>query len=341
VARARNRFEWEGWPDEELLDLRLCDLGVRLEGTWLEEPIERLRRELAARDLRVRPHVWVSEEWFSPEGVPGIAIPFFLTHPRLVKLERKHMLEVEGGTRTECMKLLRHEAGHAIHHAFDLHRRRRWQRHFGKSSTRYPERYRPNPASRRFVVHLDYWYAQSHPDEDFAESFAVWMTPGSRWRQRYAEWPALKKLEYVDTLMGELAGRRPPVRTRRQVAPISRIRTTLREYYSAKREHYQWLASNIYDSDLYRLFAGPDARSGESASAFLRRNRAEIRHMVAKGTGKHELAIDAVLDEMITRCWQLRLRAVGSKSRLLVDFAILLAARSVEYVYRGRDWLAV
>ena len=113
---------------------------------------------------------------------------------------------------------------------------------------------------------------------------------------------------------------------------------TLREYYAAKRERYQWLTSNIYDADLYRLFAGPEARGGESASAFLRRNRAELRRRVARGTGKHELAIDAVLDDMITRCWQLRLRAVAPKSRLFVDFAILLAARSVEYVYRGPDW---
>ena len=26
-------------------------------------------------------------------------------------------------------------------------------------------------------MHLDPWYAQSHPDEDFAETFAVWLTP--------------------------------------------------------------------------------------------------------------------------------------------------------------------
>ena len=206
------RFAWARLPDEDLLQVRLKDLKVTVEGTWLQRCLDDLHEELDQRGLRVRPHAWISSEWFSPDDTPGIAIPFYLAHPRLMRLERKMIIDVEGGTVPECMRILRHEAGHVVQHAYQLHRRRRWQQLFGPSSTRYPDSYRPNPASRRYVHHLRLWYAQSHPDEDFAETFAVWLRPRSNWRQRYAGWPALKKLEYVDELMAEIAGTKPAAR---------------------------------------------------------------------------------------------------------------------------------
>jgi hypothetical protein len=335
----------EDRTDRELLEVRLCDLGVALEGSWLEQPIRRVCRELEARNLRIRPSFWLSDDWFSPEGVVGVALPFYLAHPRLVRLERRQMLEVEGGTLSQCVKLLRHELGHAVQHAFDLHRRPHWRTHFGNSSRTYPDYYRPNPASRRFVLHLAYWYAQAHPDEDFAETFAVWLTPRSRWRKRYTGWPALRKLVYVDELMSELAGRAPRNRSRARVYPLRMLRQTLREYYEAKRERYAGVANNIYDSDLRRLFAERTSRTagkagadGETAASFLRRNGPRIRRMVARGTGKREYALEVVLRDMIDRCRELGLRMTGREEDVLMDFAILLAARSVEYVYRGREW---
>ena len=215
----RRKYAWEKLSDEQLLERRLSSLRVGVEGTWLEDCLATLHEELEERGIRLRPHAWISSEWFSPANVPGIAIPFYLAHPRLMKLEKKMMLDVEGGTWSECMAILRHEAGHAVQHAYQLQRRRRWQQLFGPSSKRYPRYYRPNPASRRYVQHLRLWYAQSHPDEDFAETFAVWLRPRSNWRTRYAGWPALKKLEYVDELMGEIAGKRPP-KSRRGSASI-------------------------------------------------------------------------------------------------------------------------
>src|SRR5262245_20177629 len=164
---------WADWDDERLLELRLCDLDLRIEGTALEERIAELNRELELRGLGFRTHVYRADEWFCPDGVPGIAIPFYLAHPRLERLELAQMLEVEGGTRDWCMRILRHEAGHAIENAYLLRRRRRRQELFGKSTQPYPDYYAPRPYSRSFVTHLDAWYAQSHPDEDFAETFAV------------------------------------------------------------------------------------------------------------------------------------------------------------------------
>ena len=197
------RFPWHRLSDEQLLDLRICDLPIKIKGSFLEPHIKRLYSELNARGIRFKPHVWLAEEWFSPDGVPGIAIPFYLAHPRLMKLERKQMLEIEGGTDTECMRILRHEAGHALDTAFRLHFKRQHRELFGSFAQPYPDFYKPKPKSRKYVLHLPAWYAQAHPAEDFAETFAVWLTPRSQWRRRYRGWPALRKLEYIDELMNE------------------------------------------------------------------------------------------------------------------------------------------
>jgi hypothetical protein len=338
------RFPWANWPSKELLHLRIKDLGVSIEGTWLEGCVNDLYAELDARRLRVHPHVWISDEWFSPGNVPGIAIPFYLTHPRLMKLERTQLLEVEGGTYAECLQILRHECGHAVQHAFQLHRRREWQRLFGKTSTKYPESYRPNPASKKFVQHLRRWYAQSHPDEDFAETFAVWLAPRSDWRRRYAGWPALQKLQYVDRLMQELAGHRPRVTTRAVIDPARTLTRTLFEHYTYRRALYSVEHPTTYDEDLLQLFTdAPSARTHESAGSFLRRHRKEIRRVVSRWTGEYQFTLDQVLHDMIGRCRELKLRVVGRERQLLMDFMVLLTARTMEFLSKHgrRDWIAV
>lgn len=230
------RTPWSRWSDERLLTLRFRELRLSQPSTWVARCHDQLLMELADRSLRVRPHVWLAEDWFSPRGIPGFAIPFYLAHPRLMRLERAQMQSVEGGTRTSCMAIMRHEAAHAIQHAHHLHRRASWRATFGASGMPYPDRYRPHRRSTRFVRHLPGWYAQSHPDEDFAETFAVWLRPGSRWRSRYARWPvALAKLEYIDSLMHELREVRPPVTTRARPHSIAQSSLTLGEHYRALR----------------------------------------------------------------------------------------------------------
>jgi hypothetical protein len=148
----RQKYPWASLSDEALLEVRLKDLKVTVEGTWLENCLRALSAELGEHGIRVRPHAWISSEWFSPESTPGIAIPFYLAHPRLMQLEKKMILDVEGGTWSECMRILRHECGHVVTHAYQLYRRRRWQQLFGPSSKRYPRYYRPNPASRNHTA---------------------------------------------------------------------------------------------------------------------------------------------------------------------------------------------
>jgi hypothetical protein len=330
-------MEWERWPRERLLDLRIRDLGLRLDGTWVESCIDELHGELAKRGIALRPHCWLSDEWFSPTNVPGIGIPFYLVHPRLIRLERSMMLEAEGASRAECMRILRHEAGHAMQHGFRLHRRPSWRRVFGKSSTPYPLSYRPKPASRNFVQHLRAYYAQAHPDEDFAETFAVWMQPRARWQRRYQDWPALTKLQYVDELMEELKGLRPPVNTRVHVYPISKIDMTLREHYEAKRAFYAVDYPSTYDTELRRVFSdAPRHANRELASRFITRHRVEIRRLVSRWTGESDFTIDQLLHDMIGRSRDLKLRVGSREGDVLMDFAGMLAVRSVHFLYRRR-----
>jgi hypothetical protein len=318
---------------QELLDLRLCDLDLRVEDTHLAPLVERLYGELADRDLRLRPHVWFSSDWFSPDGIPGIAIPFYLAHPRLVRMERRMMLEVEGEGDRECMRLLRHEAGHALCTAFRLHYRKKWRQVFGRISSPYPESYRPKTRSKNYVVHLDWWYAQAHPAEDFAETFAVWLTPRSRWRSRYHSWPALAKLEYVDQLMESIRGKTPVVRSRRHIEPISRDRITLREYYAEKQARYGADRPEFYDRDLRRLF-GDGAPDAPSAASFLRRHRRRIRESVSRWTGEYQYTIDQVLRQMINRSRELRLRLEYDDEDTLYEATVMVAVQSTRYLHR-------
>jgi putative zinc-binding metallo-peptidase len=333
---------WVSWSDEKLLDLQICRLNVTLDNPFLSGHIQQLYDELEAKQLRFRPHFWLSNEWFTPDGVPGIAIPFYLGHPRLVKLELAQMLEVEGGTAEWCMRILRHEAGHAIENAYRIRRLRSRQQIFGASSQPYPKYYSPRPYSRSFVRHLDVWYAQSHPDEDFAETFAVWLTPDSMWADRYKGWPVVRKLQYMDGLMGGLANVPPTVTTKELIDPLHTLKKTLREHYERKRNHYGIARSSFYDPDLKRLFSDAPTHADKlSAATFLNRFRREVRRKVASWTGEYQYTIDQVLEDMIQRCRELHLRLSLPEEQAKLDFTILLTVHTMNYLRSGRHKVAV
>lgn len=328
--------------DEELLDMRMCDLPLSLEGTPLEERIAQLHDELEYRGLRFRPHFWLSDEWFTPDGIPGVAIPFYLAHSRLMRLEAKQMLEAEGGTEEWCMKILRHEAGHAIDNAYRLRRMKRWREIFGPASQPYPDFYNPKPYSKNFVLHLDMWYAQSHPVEDFAETFAVWLKPRSRWRSQYRGWKALKKLEFVDELMREIADEPAKVTTRRYSDPLRTLRKTLREHYRKKRAHYGLDHPNFYDRDLRRLFSdAPEHADCPSASRFISQLRAKLRSSVSFWTGEYQYTIDQVLREMVQRCRELNLRMHRPPEDVERDLLVLLTMQTMNYLHGGHHRVAL
>jgi len=327
---------WARLSDGTLLKMRIRDLGLRIEGSPVADRIAQVLDELSAKGLAFRPHFWLSTTWFTPDGVPGVAVPLYLAHPRLMRLEETQMLEVEGGDSAWCMRLLRHEVGHAIANGYRLHRKRRWREVFGRATAPYPEYYQPKPYSKKFVLHLDYWYAQAHPSEDFAETFAVWLTPSYDWRSRYKGWPALRKLEYVDELMAQLAGKTAPVRTREQVEPVRSMSMTLGEYYEYKRSIHGTDYPDFYDRDLRRLFSDvPGAPKREAASSFLRRVSPAVRKLVARWTGQYQYTIDQVLKEMVVRARELKLYVDKPEAQVTLEAAVLLTVQTMNHLHDG------
>lgn len=323
-------------PDDELLEVRLCDLKLTIAGTELEERLALIDSELAQRGLLFRPHVWLSTEWFSPDGIPGFAIPFYLAHPRLIELEQRQMHEVEGGTPRSCLQLMRHETAHALDNAYALHRREDWGEVFGRFDSDYVSHYQPKPYSKRFVRHLELWYAQSHPAEDFAETFAVWLDPTSRWRRRYRGWPALSKLNYLDELMAEIQGKKPVERGRDRIEPIGELKKTLGDHYREKRARYRLALRETYDRDLKRLFTeSTGGRRERNAATFLRKERPEIRKLVSRWTGEYQYAVDRVLTEVIQRAEELGLVVASGASHVKRDAMLLVAAQTLKYLNRG------
>lgn len=330
--------EWHDLDDEPLLEKKISQLALTLPDTPIQAHIQQLYDELAQKGLTFQPPCHVGDEWFVPVGIPAIFVPFFLVHERLRKLEGKMMLEVEGDTPDWFMRLIRHEAAHAFAYAYQLTRKRKWQRVFGKSSADdTPEFYRPRPYSHSYVVHLDGWYAQSHPDEDFAETFAVWLTPGLDWRTRFKGWKALQKLEYVDELMRSLNGQPPPYQPGYLVKDFNCLNIKLKTYYARKRKLYEDSYPDFYDRDLRQLFAGaPEAGPALKASRYLRQRRRQLRDAVCKSTNEKKYRVHKLLSRLIDRCDQLDLHL--SQGDVLPDMpvAAYITTLVMNYLFTGK-----
>jgi hypothetical protein len=323
--------------DDELLDVNIGRLGLKLEGSPLERFVRQLHEELTAKGITFLPSCHVGDEWFCPVDIPAIFVPFFLMHPRLRELERRQILEVEGETDEWFMQLMRHEAGHALSFAHRLQRRKKWQQHFGLASTEETDTYRPHPYSRSYVTHLPDWYAQSHPDEDWAETFAVWLNPEVDWRKRYAGWNALKKLEYTDELMKSLAGKPPVHNPPFRVRDYNFLNLKLKTYYARKRKAYADFFPDFYDKDLRQLFrAGENRVDTEKASAYLRRRRRPIINAVARWSSEHKFRIDQLIRKIIGRCEELQLRVHPDDAHLELHVATYFTALTMNYLFTGR-----
>src|SRR5688572_1928483 len=241
----------QDWQEQRdlLLGHRISDLGLSIRGSRVERLVQQLYSELEARGLRFRPPVYLSDQWGCPDGTPLIGVPFYLADPRLERIEAEMSLAVEDDA--EAMRYLRHEAGHAFNYAFELHERPEWQERFGSFGRPYRDRYRANPFSRDYVRHILAWYAQKHPDEDFAETFAVWLTPQADWRAEYAGWPALRKLEYVDRVMAEIASQHlETVAPTDDDLPVEAMQYTLAEHYEAEHDSLPVADERVFDVDL-------------------------------------------------------------------------------------------
>lgn len=323
--------------DEEILKLRICDMGLKIAGTELEPWVQELHKELESRQISFRPECYLADEWLCPDKEPVIGIPFFLAHPRLKKLEMKMMYEVEGGHRDEFMKLLRHECGHAINYAYGFFRKPSWREVFGKFATPYPDSYTHRPYSRKFVRHLENGYAQYHPDEDFSETFAVWLTPNSNWEEEYKGWPALKKLKYVDELMKSVANLPPKTPKGKKYWDTSKMAMHLDRFYARKCKFLAEDLPGFYAPDLKLMFSDdPEHVANESAARFLHRKRRDITSTVARWTGRHKYATIKLLEQLIVTSKELNLHLKGDEPAALIEVIAFMATRIMNYLYTGK-----
>ena len=322
---------WANLGDDELLRLRLCDLGLGIEGSPLRQRVARLHSELEAAGVPLRPRIWLSSDWFSPDGLPGFAIPFFLAHPRLVALERSQCGAVEGETEEECMRLLRHETGHALTNAFRLHRRRAWRTRFGLYSTPYEWAYQPDPTSRAHVRNLDGWYAQSHPAEDFCETFGVWLRPRSDWLRRYSGWDALGKLAFVDDEVRRVRSLEPEDDPGEETEPLEELTLSLATYYRRRRKRYAAREAAVEDEGLRSVFGEP-AEGAPTAPWFLRRHRSSLLRSAARRGTLDLYGLDQLLGRLANRSFALGLTAHGPEHELLPLSANLLTHEADELI---------
>lgn len=325
----------------ELLNTRIAELGLAIKGSPIEPFVKRLQREFERKGFTFRPDCYLTDNWGCPDEVPVIGVPFYLADRRLTRIEEEQTGHVED----EAMitMLLRHEAGHAVNYAYRLWEDQEWVETFGRFSAPYRDSFRPDPFSRHFVRHLAHGpyrrptYAQKHPDEDFAETFAVWLTPGSAWRRRYGNWPAIAKLRYVSRLMGRIRSRPPLRRGGKLCSPVESMTFTLAEHYGQRAERYRAAAEGYVDDKLREVFRPVRGRPVLNAGAFVRKHRRGLIARVSRWSGMGAEDAATIVAKVETRAMALglRLKRADAEERLL-DLVSLLTCLAVEFDYSGR-----
>lgn len=322
---------------QEILGKPIRELGLKLEGSPLDRLVQRLYRELDSKGLKkFRPACYLTDEWGCPSGEPVIGIPFYLADPRLSYME-KEINDLED--RHQVMMYLRHEAGHALNYAYGLYKTPDWKQIFGPYRRRYRDDYRPVAFSRSYVRHMEGWYAQKHPDEDFAETFAVWLTPGSGWRKRYRDWPAIEKLRYVNRVAKQF-GDAPPLRPRgRKDITVDDMENTVQDFYQAVLNDQPSPGDLPLDSDLQDIFkVGRRKKKGvRPAAELLREHRQPLVDKLTYWTGVQRPLVRRLVDSIESRVEQLGLMADVKKERMyLTEITVYATALAMNYITRGK-----
>jgi hypothetical protein len=341
MSPARSLTLVNGWETVryELLNTRICDLGLRIEGSPLEPFLRRLYGELETKGLIFRPECYLTDSWGCPDEVPVMGIPFYLADKRLARIEEEQTGEIESDQ--WILMLLRHEAGHAVNYAYRLYQRLDWTETFGSFSKPYRDIFRPNPFSRQYVRHIVHHqygrtYAQKHPDEDFAETFAVWLTPRSGWRRRYRTWPALKKLRYVDALMKTIRADPPLCTAGELCTPVEEMSLLLAEHYGARAERYRAAAQGYVDDKLREVFPPVRGRTLLPAGELLRLRHRDLLSRVAHWSELPEEEVRTLLAKLEDRADALALEFRRREwSARLLDLTALATSLALDFAYTG------
>ena len=324
----------------ELLNTRICDLGLKIEKSPLELHIKRFYRELDRHGLRFRPDMYLTDGWGCPDQVPVIGIPFYLADKRLARIEQEQTGEIE--TDATMMMFLRHEAGHAFNYAYRLWETPEWASVFGSFARPYRDAFEPTPLSRDFVRHLVHsqygrHYAQKHPDEDFAETFAVWLTPRSEWRRKYRAWPVLKKLLFVDKLMRTIRRKDPVAKGGERVNPVENMTIMLADLYGQRTERYRAAAQGFVDDKLKRVFPSQGGKRGARAMDLIRSNRMTLVAQITQWTGLDPDDARIIVDKLESRASSLRLRYLSEEENdRRMDLTAMTISLAMDFEYTGR-----
>jgi hypothetical protein len=333
-----------GFQESNLETLPIRQLGLTIAGTFLESLLAEFERELEAAGLRrLKPRFYLSNEWGVPFGTISIAIPFYLAHAELTSLHAQRSGFVEGVTRWDILRYLRHEMGHVVNYGYRLYEQEEWLRLFGRMEEPYQEEYRPEPFSRRFVQHLPGWYAQKHPDEDWAETFAVWLTPERDWRTEYADWPvALSKLTYCEQTIGRLGDIDPAVTATELDEDVSKMEISLEQFYAAQDAEPQEFRHHL-DAALRTIFEDygrPEDRSSTAerlpASSIVREAERLVMAEVYRWTGHFPERTQKLLRQMRRRADALKqVYPADRREQVIIALTALSTALAVNRVQRG------
>jgi hypothetical protein len=321
-------------PDlKPLLSRRISQLGLKLEGSPMERFVDELHRELQTRGLhRFRPRTYLTDEWGCPSEEPIIGIPFYLADPKLARLGR-HVDDLEDAR--EIRMYLRHEAGHAFNYAYKLYETREWRDLFGPFNRPYRDRYRPVPFDRNYVRHIEGWYAQKHPDEDFAETFAVWLTPGSRWRERYRGWPALRKLQYVERTARRVGDLEPIVRIASTDITVEEMNMTVEEFFRSQQPAPTPVDVAL-EHDLRDLFSRK-RKGRQPAGEFVRLHRADVINKIEYWTGVPRAVVRALVDKITETVDELDVAVIpGCEPVMLIELTTYATTLPMNYLTHGR-----
>jgi len=330
----------EDWSRERerLLRQNIQELGLKIEGTYLEGLVKKLWDELEAAGIRMKFKVYLSNEWSCPDGVPVIGVPFYLADKRLSRIEAEIMEGVEAETEEQILGYLRHEAGHAFNYAYKLYETEEWHELFGPYSRPYREDYTPNPFSRNYVRHIPGWYAQKHPDEDFAESFAVWLDPHSNWREAYKDWGCFKKLLYVEKVVKQLGDKAPLVTGEDYDWSTEEMPYSVEEHYKRTVPGLTEIPA-YFDGDLKDIFeADPRGKQKEwqPAAEFIAAHRREIVKDISYWTGLYDVLVKSLINHFAERAKALDLRVDPKKTHAaLMDLLAFATTLCMNKIYKG------
>ncbi|EPZ51768.1 PF10005 domain protein [Bacteriovorax sp. BAL6_X] len=320
---------------EDILNAQLWELDICFEKSKFAHCLDQLVHELDAKKLLVRPKVWLSDEWFCPEAISGIAIPFSLMHPKLIELEKEFTGLCEGEDHDWFMKLMRHECGHVMDNAYFLKDEKKRKNIFGDHDRSYPSSYGPRKFSKKYVYHLEDNYAQAHPEEDFAETFSVWLTPRSNWKRIYESWPALKKLNYVDHLMKSLSNKKPNVVCYKEVDSIDESELTVREYLLKKKRKLRKTSQARRSIQHIQQYLSKNETTGIALDKIIGSLRKDLVRDISLLTKEYQYKIESVVND---------LEGISNKKKLMIPEKCgpqiiheIVLSHADKYFKEGRD----